>query len=163
MKDFLVALWRCIDWIIAGLLLAMILLVFTNVVLRYGFASGLRASVELSRLAFVWIVMIGSVSILRRGGHLGMPEFAEAYMRPFLPVLKRINWAVVLGCSVMIAWGCWRATLSNWHNISPITGLPNGLFFLSGLVSGMMMAGISIFRLVNPDSEEPAQHGGDIA
>lgn len=43
-------LWAGIDWFMAGLLLTMIALVFANVIMRYGFSSGLRPSVELSRL-----------------------------------------------------------------------------------------------------------------
>ncbi|MFT5976926.1 MAG: TRAP-type C4-dicarboxylate transport system permease small subunit, partial [Gammaproteobacteria bacterium] len=53
--------WKIIDWVMAALLVFMIAMVFTNVVLRYGFDSGLRSSVELSRLSFVWVVMLGSV------------------------------------------------------------------------------------------------------
>ena len=56
-------LWRALDAIMAALMLLMIVLVFTNVVMRYGFSSGLRVSVELSRLMFVWIVMIGAVIV----------------------------------------------------------------------------------------------------
>lgn len=58
-------LWNWVDIAMAALLSAMIVLVFANVVMRYGFSSGLRVSVELSRLAFVWIVMIGAVSCLK--------------------------------------------------------------------------------------------------
>lgn len=157
------ALWRALDGIMAALMLLMIVLVFTNVVMRYGFSSGLRVSVELSRLMFVWIVMIGAVTALRRGEHLGMPEFAERYFKPAMPVLLRINWLVVLGASIMIVWGCVRVTISNWNNISPLTGLPLGLFFLAGVVSGVLMALIAIVRLIDPHGEQPAGHKGDIA
>lgn len=42
-------LWKAI----AALMAAMIGLVFANVVMRYGFASGVRPAIELSRLGFV--------------------------------------------------------------------------------------------------------------
>ena len=48
MKTFFRWLWKSIDALIAVILVVMLVLVFTNVVLRYGFASGLRGSVELS-------------------------------------------------------------------------------------------------------------------
>ena len=50
--------WSTIDIVMAVLLAAMIVLVFANVVLRYGFSSGIRQSVELARLWFVWVVML---------------------------------------------------------------------------------------------------------
>ena len=58
--------WRFIDALMALLLAAMIALVFTNVVLRYGFSSGIRQSVELARMWFVWVVMLGAAVALRR-------------------------------------------------------------------------------------------------
>lgn len=156
-------LWKWVDIAMAVLMVAMIVLVFANVVMRYGFSSGIRMSVELSRLAFVWIVMIGAVTALKRGQHLGMPEFAEKYFPRFLPVLTRFSWLVVLGTSVMVVWGSARVTAANWANISPLTGLPLGLFYLSGIVSGAAMAVISIVRLINPASGHLASHDGDVA
>ena len=97
-------MWRMLDWLTAAMMVAMIGIVFGNVVLRYGFSSGLRETVELSRLAFVWIVMLGSVSVLRRGDHLGMPEIAHRYFPKALPLLDRLSWLVVLVSSVMLLW-----------------------------------------------------------
>ena len=156
-------LWNWVDIAMAALMSAMIVLVFANVVMRYGFSSGLRVSVELSRLAFVWIVMIGAVTALKRGEHLGMPEFAEKYFPRYLPWLNRLSWLVVLGSSIMLVWGSWRVTAANWANISPLTGLPLGLFYLSGIVSGAAMAMIAIVRLINPASGHLASHDGDVA
>ncbi|MCI9866965.1 TRAP transporter small permease [Rhizobium skierniewicense] len=156
-------LWTWIDILMAVLMLSMITLVFTNVVMRYGFSSGLRVSVELSRLAFVWIVMIGAVSALKRGEHLGMPEVAEKYFPRWLPWLNRLSWLVVLGTAMMLVIGSWRVTVSNWVNISPLTGLPLGLFYLSGVVCGVAMVVIALVRLVNPASGHLARHDGDVA
>lgn len=91
-----------------------------------------------------------------------MPEFAEKYFPRFLPWLNRISWLVVLGSSIMLVWGSWRVTVANWANISPLTGMPLGLFYLSGVVSGDAMALIAIVRLVNPASGQLARHDGDV-
>lgn len=143
-------MWRAIDGIMALLLAAMIALVFTNVVLRYGFSSGIRQSVELSRLWFVWVVMLGAAVTLRRGEHLALAEFSEAMFPKALPVLQRLCWLVVLVAVGMLFTGALRQTLSNWNNISQLTGLPSGLLYLSGVVSGVLMAGIAVVRIINP-------------
>ena len=49
----------------------MVVMVFTNVVLRYAFNSGINVSEELSRWLFVWMTFMGSVVALRQRGHLG--------------------------------------------------------------------------------------------
>lgn len=151
MRKSIEALWRAIDVIMAVLLVGMIALVFLNVVLRYGFSSGLRMTIELSRLWFVWVVMLGAAVVLRRGEHLQLSEFSEAVMPRFVPVLRRICWAIVLVAVLMLFVGAWRQTQANWNNISQLTGLPSGLFYLSGVVSGALMAAVAIARIFGPD------------
>ncbi|ASY66010.1 TRAP-type C4-dicarboxylate transport system, small permease component (plasmid) [Sinorhizobium sojae CCBAU 05684] len=143
-------LWAWIDAIMATLLAAMIALVFANVVLRYGFSSGIRSSVELSRLGFVWVVMFGAAVALRRGEHLAVTEFSAAFFPRAVPVLQRLCWLVILVAVVMLLWGAARQTLANWHNISPLTGLPTGLMYLPGAIAGALMAAIAIARLIHP-------------
>lgn len=48
--------------VMAACLGVMATAVFVNVVLRYGFGSGIAASEELSRLLFVWMVFIGATA-----------------------------------------------------------------------------------------------------
>lgn len=151
MRAAIEALWRAIDIIMAALLAGMIALVFLNVVMRYGFSSGLRITIELSRLWFVWVVMLGAAVVLRRGEHLQLSEFSEALMPRFVPVLRRICWAVVLVAVIMLFVGAWRQTLANWNNISQLTGLPSGLLYLSGVVSAALMAAVALVRIFGPD------------
>lgn len=143
-------LWNIIDVILAALMMAMIVLVFTNVVLRYGFSSGLRPSVELSRLGFVWVVMLGAVTVLRRGEHLAVSEFTEALFPQAVPYLRKIIWLIILVSVSMLFWGSWEQTVANWQNISQLTGLPTGLFYLAGAISGVLMALIALVNFFGP-------------
>src|SRR6186713_518096 len=52
-------------------LAVMVVLVFTNVVLRYAFNSGIAVSEELSRWLFVWLTFLGAIVALNEGAHLG--------------------------------------------------------------------------------------------
>lgn len=149
-------LWKWVEFAMAALMSAMIVMVFANVVMRYGFSSGLRAGIELSRLGFVWVVMLGAVVVLRRGEHLAVTEFSEAFFPRAVPILRRLAWLIILVSASMLFWGAWRQTVANWHNISPLTGLPTGLAYLSGVVSGALMAVIAIVRLFgNPNYVQP--------
>ena len=71
-------LTRLIDWycraIRFGMVIAlalMVVLVFGNVVLRYGFNTGITVSEELSRWLFVWITFMGAIVAMKEGTHLG--------------------------------------------------------------------------------------------
>ena len=137
------------DIVMAVLLAAMIALVFANVVLRYGFSSGIRQSVELARLMFVWVVMLAAVT-LQRDEHLAVAEFSEAYFPRLVPMLRRFCWAVVIVAVVMLFIGALNQTNANWGNISQLTGLPSALFYLAGVVSSVLMGAIAVLRLIDP-------------
>ncbi|SEA92158.1 TRAP transporter small permease [Rubrimonas cliftonensis] len=143
-------LWRTVDVVMAALLAFMIVIVFANVVLRYGFATGLRQSVELSRLGLVWLVMLGAAVVLRRGEHLAVSEFAEALLPRAMPLLRRLAHAVILVSVLMLFWGAFRQMNANWSNISPLTGLPSALMYLAGVVSSVLMAFVAAVRIVDP-------------
>ena len=150
MKRLIGHLWSVVDGIIAVLLAAMIALVFANVVLRYGFSSGIRQSVELARLWFVWVVMLGAAVALRRGEHLAVAEFSETLFPRAVPTLRRLCWVVVIVAVGMLFIGASNQTMANWNNISQLTGLPSALFYLAGVISALMMAGIAVVRLIDP-------------
>ena len=143
-------LWQFMDVIMALLMAAMIVLVFTNVVLRYGFSSGLRQSIELSRWGFVWIVMLGSVVVLKRGEHLAITDVSEALFPRAIPFLRRVSWAVILVSVTLLFWGATKQAIANWNNYSQLTGLPKGLLYLPGGIAGFMMMFIALGQLFMP-------------
>ena len=146
------AIWRFIDAFMLIVMLAMIAIVFTNVVLRYGFSSGIREAVEISRLFLVWLVMIGAAVVLRRNEHLAVQDVLLLMPRNISIWLRRAAYVVILISMLMLFWGTWEQTLANWNNISPLTGLPSGLFYLAGVVSAVLMTVIALVRIVNPDA-----------
>jgi TRAP-type C4-dicarboxylate transport system permease small subunit len=145
-------MWRVVDVFIALVMVAMIAMVFVNVVLRYGFSSGLRESIELSRLGLVWLVMIGATVVMRRDEHLAVKDVLMLLPGPLVGVLRRMAYVVILVSVLMLFWGAFRQTMANWNNISPLTGLPTGLFYLAGVLSSVIMTGIALVRIIDPDA-----------
>ncbi|WP_200017203.1 TRAP transporter small permease [Cobetia sp. cqz5-12] len=131
-------------------LVAMIVLVFVNVVLRYGFNSGISISVELSRFLFVWVTFMGAVTALIRQEHLSVNTFADKLPAACRRVLDRVVTLVMLGCCLMLLKGSFDQTLLNWRNLSPISGIPVGVFYLAGLMAGVLMSLILLWRLLTP-------------
>ncbi len=146
------ALWKSLDVIMAILMALMIVLVFTNVCLRYGFSSGFRPSIELSRLGFVWIVMLGSVVVLRRGEHLAVSELVEVLFPRAVRIFARFSWFVILVSVSLLFWGASKQTIANWSNMSQLTGLTKGLLYLPGAISGFLMMFVAVGRLISPES-----------
>lgn len=131
-------------------LVAMIALVFTNVVLRYGFNSGISISVELSRFLFVWVIFLGTVVGLMRHEHLQVTTLSDRLPPRIQSVLQRLVTLVMLGCCLMLTKGSYAQTRLNWTDLSPISGIPVGVFYLAALVAGALMSLILLFRLLAP-------------
>lgn len=136
-----------------GLLLMMIALVFVNVVLRYGFNSGISVSVELSRFAFVWIIYLGSVLALAHNQHLAVPLLYRHLSLPWRKAMARGVLLIMTLLSLIFAYGAFQQMQLSWGNVSPISKIPRAIFFVAGLLSALGMAAIALFKcLYAPDS-----------
>ena len=122
----------------------MAVAVFVNVVLRYGFSSGLPASEELSRLLFVWMVFIGATAAYPAGEHMAFTSLVAALRRKprlMLAMTLLIRLLVLLGCT-LIAWGAWQQVVVGLDSYSVVLGYPAALLplpaFLCAVAIGLM-------------------------
>jgi len=98
--------------------------------------------------------MMGAVVCLKNNEHLAITEFTETFFPRALPIIRRLIYLVVLVCAIMLFWGAFRQTVDNWNNISQLTGLPTGLFYLAGILSGGLMAGVAFVKILFPMDKE---------
>ncbi|MFV0334383.1 MAG: TRAP transporter small permease [Tropicimonas sp.] len=150
-------LLAAIEAFLVLILTAMIVLVFSNVVLRYGFDSGITVTDEVSRMMFVWIAFVGAIAVSRHNQQLGV-DFVVAH----LPTgLRRI--AFVLGnliiafCCWVLASGAWSQVQLNWINTAPISGLPTAITYIAPWLGGI---GIGCVALANMLGAAFGLHGG---
>ena len=66
------AVGRAEAWLLGGLVAAMTLTSFLQVICRYVFNSPLVWSEELARYLFVWVGLVGAGAAVRTGGHFGL-------------------------------------------------------------------------------------------
>jgi TRAP-type transport system small permease protein len=107
----------------------MALSVFINVVLRYGFGSGVAASEELSRLLFVWMVFIGATAAYPAGEHMTFTTLVGLLRdkpRAMLAATLFIR-VLVVGSSGLIAWGAWQQVLVGLDSHSVVLRYPTAL------------------------------------
>lgn len=145
--------WEIIQAVMVTFMAVMIVLVFINVVLRYGFNSGVLVSAEVSRFLFVWVIMLSAIVCMRDGTHLDLRLIDEYLPSKAVRVLRRVVHAVIILTSGMLLTGSFTRTITNWSDASPLSGLPTGLFYLAGVVAGAGIASIAHYRFVFPDRE----------
>ena len=140
-------LCRGLEFLIAAGLAVMVVLVFGNVVLRYGFNSGITLSEEVSRWLFIWSTLLGAVVALREHGHLGVDMVVArlpAWGKKFCLVLSHLLMLVIVG---LLFQGGLEQTRINWRVQAPTTGLSMAIVHLSAVVFSTLAAAILLLDL----------------
>jgi TRAP-type C4-dicarboxylate transport system permease small subunit len=143
---------RLLSGVIALFLAIMVVLVFGNVVLRYGFNSGITVSEEVSRWLFVWLTFLGAIVALKEHAHLGTDMLVSR-----LPVAgKKV--CLVIGQLLMlfIVWLVFKGSLEqariNWDVAAPVTGASAAIFYASGVVfavSAAVLIALDLWRVLS--------------
>jgi len=157
---------RWIDWYCRALgalmvlcLTLMVVMVFTNVVLRYAFNSGINVSEELSRWLFVWMTFMGAVVALRQRGHLGTDMLVARLSVRGKRLVLGLAYVLMLFCCALVFQGSWAQTHINLGTTSAVLEVPTAWLYASGLVFAVSASVIllhSLWRLVSgqmPDDE----------
>jgi TRAP-type transport system small permease protein len=138
---------RVIDYAIALLLLAMVLMVFGNVVLRYLFNSGIAVSEELSRWAFVWLTFLGAIVALKDHGHLG----TDMLVSRMPPMGKRVLLVVSILLMLWMTWLIFEGSLAqvkiNLDVEAPVTGWSMAIVYAAGVVFAVPAGLLLLYEL----------------
>lgn len=135
----------------------MVVLVFGNVVLRYGFNSGISISEEASRYLFVWLTFIGAVVAMHEHSHLGVDTLVSrlpAAGKKFCAVAADL---LMLGCCGLLFAGSLQQTSINMGNAAPVSGIPVGVMHLAGVVASVglfVVIGLHLLRVLSGRASE---------
>ncbi|MDO9403031.1 MAG: TRAP transporter small permease [Polaromonas sp.] len=139
---------RALEFLIALGLAVMVVLVFGNVVLRYGFNSGITVSEEVSRWLFIWGTFLGAIVALREHGHLGV----DIVVGRLPPLGKKIclvvGHLVMLGIVWLLMKGSYEQARINWDVTAPTTGWSMAWVYASGIVFAALAAPLLLRDLV---------------
>ena len=112
----------------------MVALVFGNVVLRYGFNSGITVSEELSRWLFVWLTFLGAIVALKEHGHLGSDMLVSRLPTGGKKVMLVIGHALMLYITWLLFSGSLTQARINWDVEAPVTGAPVAVLYSAGVL-----------------------------
>jgi TRAP-type transport system small permease protein len=133
-------------WLMVGCLVLMVVMVFGNVVMRYGFNSGLTLSEELSRWLFVWMTFLGAVVALNERAHLGTDSLIARLPVAGQKLCLGASYALMLGICWLIFKGSWEQAKINWDSTSAVMETSMGYFYASGVVFAVLGAPILLFN-----------------
>lgn len=142
---------RLLTLVMVLMLALMVVLVFGNVVLRYGFNLGITVSEEVSRWLFVWLTFLGAIVAMREHGHLGV----DMLVKRLPPLGKKAcliaSQLLMLYATWLFLQGSWEQTTINVGVTAPASGLSVALFYGVGIVfagSAAMLLLYDLYRVV---------------
>jgi TRAP-type transport system small permease protein len=131
---------RVLSALMAGLLALMVVLVFGNVVLRYGFDSGITVSEEVSRWLFLWMTFFGAIVALKERAHLGTDFVLLVLPRSAKKACFIIAHVLMLYATWLVLEGSWAQMVINIEVQAPVTGASLAIFYASGVVFAVSAA-----------------------
>lgn len=140
LKKIVDLFFKLLELLVVVCMVAMVIMVFTNVVLRFGFNTGLDISDEMSRYSFIWLTYIGAMVAMREKGHLGVDTVVKHLGIGGKKLCLFLSEMLMLGCNVMLFVGTWKMHELQVSNVSPVVGLSMIWVYGIGYVVGTVMS-----------------------
>ncbi len=157
MKQLNDLFFRLAELALVLLLTAMVVMVFGNVVLRYGFNDSIIYSEELSRFFFIWITFLGAVVTMRDNAHLGLDSVVRKLSLRGKKIAFAISNVLMLMCCTLMFYGTFKQHGINASTRSAVTELPMswvyGVGYIASVAMGLMILG-KLLRLARGDFQE---------
>ena len=147
MRQVIDLFFKFLEFLVVVCLVAMVVMVFGNVVLRYGFNSGISISDEMSRYCFIWLTYIGAMVAMRDKGHLGVDTLVRRVSLGGKKLCFFLSEIMMLGCNALFFWGTWQMHELQVTNISPVVGISMIWIYGIGYVTASVMAVMNLNQL----------------
>ena len=141
------AFFKLLEFLVVACMVAMVIMVFGNVVLRYGFNSGISISDEMSRYCFIWLTYIGAMVAMRDKGHLGVDTLVRRLSLRGKQVCFFISEVLMLLCNVLFFWGTWQMHDLQVTSISVVVGISMIWIYGIGYVTASVMGAMNLHKL----------------
>ncbi len=159
LERFIDSYCKWLDVLISVLLAVMVVLVFSNVVMRYAFNSGITVSEELSRWLFVWCTFLGAVVALKDGRHLGTDVLVKRLPAPLRKLCQLVGCCLMLFAIGLLFKGALQQVEINRTTTSAAMEVSMAWFYAVGIVCAVLGALVVIRDLIRVFTSPAA--GGD--
>ena len=139
------------------MMVAMVLIIFVNVVLRYGFNSGLMWSEEVALLLAVWFIFIAMSLGVKQNLHINITLIPSAKLsKTVARALEILKSLVTLVVAVVMLLDGWKLVGFTMRSIMPATQWPAGLLYAVLPISAVVMIYESLTDLFGIDTRDEA-------
>ena len=140
--------FRLAEFTLVTMLALMVIMVFGNVVLRYGFNDGIISSEELSRYLFIWITFLGAIVTMRDNAHLGLDSLVRCLGLRGKKLAFATSNLLMLGCCALMFYGTYKQHGINASTRSPVLEIPMSWVYGVGYLTSVAMGLMIVAKLV---------------
>ncbi|MDP9806085.1 TRAP-type C4-dicarboxylate transport system permease small subunit [Trueperella bonasi] len=130
-------LFRSLEYLMAIFLAIMIISMFINIVMRFIFNSGIAASEEVARLAFIFLVYLGTIGAFRSNQHLGVNLIYNKLGHTVGRWVYVLTQLIIIWVMILLAWGAIRLAGVSFNDNWVATGFPRWIVSGMGAVTGV--------------------------
>lgn len=149
MSSALAAIDRAVEWLVAAIFGAIVVIGLLQVFHRFVLNSSLSWSEEAQIFGHVWIVFLGIPVVYRRGAHLYIETFRERFPRRVglaFDLFVELLWAAF---ALSLVWLGWRVAQVAALQESPGLEIPMSWPYYSMVVGGAYLGLTAARRLVD--------------
>jgi TRAP-type C4-dicarboxylate transport system permease small subunit len=117
--------------LIGVMMLAMFVLVFINVLGRYGIGKSWAAAEEISTFLMIWVAYLGAGLALREGRHAAIDMFQDKLPPKLRRFLRAGLGLLMLAFFGVLAWLGIRMSIFGWSQETIATQMPTGIPYLA--------------------------------
>ena len=125
-------------WLLIGLLAAMSVIIFTNVVLRYTTSQSIEWAEEVARHMMIWLSFIGCGPVLRYGGHIAIENLQDSLPTRVAQVLRVLIALLITAFCLFCIWFGLQYMDRTQYQSTPATQISFAWIYLA-LPLGMAM------------------------
>ena len=135
----LIAVVRSIDWIsyalVTTVMALMSVMLFAQVIARYGFAASIDSATELSRLFFVWSIFLAIPHGIKYGVHVGIDVGVR--MLPFRAQELIFRSVAVISAVAMVVlfYYTFLATADKSQELMPTLPITSAIYYIPVLIA----------------------------
>ena len=148
MKKAVSIMWKAIDWFLFFATVAMVLLIFINVIGRYVFNFAFVSFEEISRILFVWCTYLGSAIAIKEGTHVRVDIVINALKpkaRKIVDIIANLIVSFILAVTIVTMKDLIAINIAN---PLPLTKIPYGVVQLIIPIGMFIMLCVNVYNLV---------------
>ncbi|MBM3375845.1 MAG: TRAP transporter small permease [Betaproteobacteria bacterium] len=132
--------FRLLELLIVACLVAMVIMVFGNVMLRFTMNTGILISEEMSRYCFIWLIFIGAMAAMREKTHVGVDILIRILPHVGKKACLLLSESLMLMINCLFFIGTWKMHELQVTNVSVVVGLSMIWVYGIGYVVSVVMA-----------------------